>query len=106
MYASSPRTKRQVRPLRDVKPRRSFYLNTYGTFPQYELLIQTIRKTLFGAHLPASWTYESDPNNPEKQQVSPWMNTLIEESVSQSCYLLRQPETASAITQNRPLIIT
>ena len=67
---------RKVRPLRDVKPRRSFHLNTYGTFPQYELLIQTIRKTLFGAHLPASWTYESDPNNPEKQQVSPQMNDL------------------------------
>jgi hypothetical protein len=102
MYASDPRTKRKVRPLRDVKPRRSFHLNTYGTFPQYELLIQTIRKTLFGAHLPASWTYESDPNNPEKQRVSPQMNDLIDAGVSQSCYLVRQPTTVTDFTNGIP----
>jgi len=102
MYATNPTKTRKVRPLRDVKPRRSFHLNTYGTFPQYEILIQTIRKTLFGAHLPASWTYESDPNNPEKQRVSPQMNALVEAGVSQSCHLLRQPKTATDFTNGIP----
>jgi hypothetical protein len=102
MYASNPAKSRKVRPLRDVKPRRSFYLNTYGTFPQYELLIQTIRKTLFGAHLPASWTYECDPNNPEKQRVSPQMDDLIDAGVSQSCYLVRQPTTVTDFTNGIP----
>jgi hypothetical protein len=102
MYATNPTKTRKARPLRDVKPRRSFHLNTYGTLPQYELLIQTIRKTLFGAHLPASWTYESDPNNPEKPRVSPQMNDLVEAGVSQSCYLLRQPKTATDFTNGIP----
>jgi hypothetical protein len=100
MYASNPTKTRK--PLRDVKPRRSFHLQTYGTFPQYELLIKTIRTTLFGAHLPASWTYENDPNNPEKQQVSPQMNDLVEAGVSQSCYLIRQPKTVTDFTNGIP----
>jgi hypothetical protein len=102
MSDDAPTKTRKRKPLRDVKPRRSFHLQTYGTFPQYELLIKTIRKTLFGAHLPASWTYASDPNNPEKQQVSPQMNDLIEEGVSQSCYLLRQPKTVTDFTNGIP----
>jgi hypothetical protein len=100
MYASNPTKTRK--PLRDVKPRRSFHLQTYGTFPQYDLLIATVRKTLFGAHLPAEWTYASDPNNPEKQQVSPQMNDLIDAGVSQSCYLLRQPKTVTDFTNGIP----
>src|SRR5580692_600326 len=102
MNDANPTKTRKVRPLRDVKPRRSFHLQTYGTFPQYELLIKTIRKTLFGAHLPASWTYASDLNNPEKQQVSPQMNDLIEEGVSRSCYLIRQPKTVTDFTNGIP----
>jgi len=92
MNANAPARIRKVKPLRDVKPpRRSFHLNTYGTFPQYNLLIQTVRKTLFGGHLPAWLTYENDPEG--KQRVSPWMNDLIEMGVCQCGHLLQRGVT-------------
>jgi hypothetical protein len=94
MHAANPaKFRTRKAPLRDVKPKRSFYLKDEinKTLPQYQLLIATVRKTLFGAHLPAWWTYESDPSDLDgKQRVSPLMNDLIDTGVSQCSHLLRR----------------
>jgi hypothetical protein len=90
VHATNPRT-RKLRPLRDVKPpRRPTYLKSdiNEAFPQYELLIQTVRKTLFGGHLPAWWTYSTDAEG--KQRVSHLMNDLIDTGVCQSSHLIRR----------------
>jgi hypothetical protein len=102
MYATNPvKSRTRKAPLRDVKPKRSFYLKDEinKTLPQYQLLIATVRKTLFGAHLPAWWTYESDPSDLDgKQRVSHLMNDLIDTGVSQSRHLLRRGLTAKEKT--------
>jgi len=87
--ATNPQTRK--RPLRDIKPPRCnayFKPEVIKAFPQYELLITAVRKTLFGAHLPAWWTRAYDEHgNP---QVSHLMNDLIDTGVSQSSHLLQR----------------
>lgn len=85
MVCTNPR-----KPLKDITPPRpAFYLQTYDAYPQYELLIETIRKTLFqGGRFPAWLTKEYDEQG--RQRVSPWMNDLIDQGVQAGVSLLLQ----------------